>query len=133
MLWVLAFLLCSPSVYPPFQSSWTIHGLWPPESFPCTHTNLTRGDLGNLIPTLEEVWPTCEHGPHQTDFRFWSHEWWKHGSCTGWTPYDYFNRTILLYEEYLPKVRNTCGGTSLDRQCKLSIPPPSFIERCPYK
>ena len=43
--------------------------------------------------------------PTAADIRFWSHEWTKHGTCSGLTQHDYFNDTLGLLNTWMDNVR----------------------------
>ncbi|KAL5539994.1 hypothetical protein UlMin_044868 [Ulmus minor] len=44
---------------------------------------------------MQAFWPsiTC---PSSNSRQFWSHEWSKHGTCSGLIQFDYFDRTLKL-------------------------------------
>ena len=50
---------------------------------------------------IAEYWQDCT--PDET-VALWEHEWSKHGTCvaaqTGFTQNDYFEKAVVLYEEY---------------------------------
>ena len=54
----------------------------------------------------EKYWPTCQSGGSNEDF--WSHEWSKHGTCTGMSQEDYFSTTIDLYLDHKSDCSTDC-------------------------
>jgi steryl-sulfatase len=98
-------------------NDWTIHGLWPQWEQKCkiigkpskvsleTDFNFKVGfgydfDKKKLINN----WPTCIK--LKTDEQFWSHEWNKHGSCSGLSKKDYFVTALKLKDKY----EDLCSG-----------------------
>ncbi|XP_073225753.1 ribonuclease S-6-like [Cicer arietinum] len=71
---------CNPNV----PIKFTLHGLWPSNhsgstSSYCSQTKLNNTLIvGNLRTRLIAEWPNLNGG----DFKFWSHEWEKHGTCS---------------------------------------------------
>lgn len=60
----------------------TIHGLWPnyeDGSWPqfCSNEKFDEGKVKDLLPELEDEWPTF----FNSEDSFWDHEWSKHGTC----------------------------------------------------
>mmetsp|Transcript_5634 Transcript_5634/g.12821 ORF Transcript_5634/g.12821 Transcript_5634/m.12821 type:complete len:297 (+) Transcript_5634:165-1055(+) len=89
-----------------FNESWegqlTIHGLWPNRNdgtWPstCSQEQLDTSLLQNLSNDFEKKWPNIKASStspaHQA---FWSHEWQKHGTCSGLTQHDYFATALDL-------------------------------------
>jgi ribonuclease I len=54
---------------------------------------------------MNKYWPTCQSGANAD---FWSHEWSKHGTCTGMTQETYFSQAISLYQKYVSKCTTDC-------------------------
>mmetsp|Transcript_39136 Transcript_39136/g.55088 ORF Transcript_39136/g.55088 Transcript_39136/m.55088 type:complete len:248 (-) Transcript_39136:35-778(-) len=84
-----------------WKSQLTIHGMWPenvdgtwPSS--CTDEPLDiNGTILPILPELEQYWPNVKSstkGKHHS--QFWSHEWTKHGTCSGLTQKSYFQETL---------------------------------------
>lgn len=78
---------------------YTIHGLWPQydsESWPqfCTKEVFNKTII-KMLPEMSSDWHSC----YGSNFDFWSHEWSKHGTCSGLQQIDYFNHILLLYSE----------------------------------
>lgn len=82
------------------KCDFTIHGLWPnyykgyPEE--CTREEFDEDQIDSLIPQLEIVWPSYM-GSNEA---FWTHEWEKHGTCTGKSQYKYFRNVLRLEDSY---------------------------------
>ena len=80
---------------------YSIHGLWPQEGVhkwrACPkggHTfDIER--LRGLLSQLHADW----HSSRGTDEHFWKHEWEKHGSCTGLTEVEYFQKALDCFEK----------------------------------
>jgi ribonuclease T2 len=87
----------------------SIHGLWPdPEATctTCTSETFSESKLSSTtLSNMNSYWPTCQSG---TNHDFWSHEWSKHGTCSGMTQDSYFSKAISLYNSYKSKCTTTC-------------------------
>ncbi|KAL6187693.1 hypothetical protein ACLB2K_039088 [Fragaria x ananassa] len=63
-----------------------IHGLWPnynDGSYPsnCNPDSVfDKSEISELMSSLEKNWPSMSC-PSSNGYRFWSHEWEKHGTC----------------------------------------------------
>ncbi|KAH8479286.1 hypothetical protein H0E87_031387, partial [Populus deltoides] len=84
-----------------------IHGLWPQNadgSYPqnCNRDNaLDEDQISDLTSSLQKDWPSLSC-PSSTGFRFWSHEWEKHGTCAESEEIDqhgYFEAALKLKEK----------------------------------
>eukprot|EP01035_Chromulina_nebulosa_P027821 gene27821-36639_t len=87
----------------------TIHGLWPDPASSCTSCTTEVFSESKLSSTtlsgMKKYWPTCQSG---TNDDFWSHEWSKHGTCTGLTQDAYFSKALSLYSSYGSKCTTDC-------------------------
>lgn len=110
---VFAVILCTSG------APWTIHGLWPQNEW-CDKTPLNMTALAPLVPTLQQDWPNC-FAAFQDDESFWTHEWQKHGSCTGMGQVGFFNYTLALYERLLPSLPAACKFEEAKKECKLQV------------
>ena len=78
--------------------SFTLHGLWPSRegaaecSYPCTCTaeKFDQSKIGSILPQMTEFWPSS----YPPNAPFWSHEWTKHGTCSGFQQLEYFSTTL---------------------------------------
>lgn len=73
-----------------------IHGLWPQDnngSYPqwCNGTSYLP-PTGGLLANMTKYWNSCANNTE-----FWSHEWEKHGTCTGMEQTVYFGKAVQLY------------------------------------
>lgn len=73
------------------KNYFTIHGLWPTKDFCDTSYNFYIND--KLKKELQLKWISI----FNDDNKFWEYEWKKHGSCTGYNPSEYFDKTLKLY------------------------------------
>lgn len=49
--------------------------------------------VSDLISRMERDWPSLAC-PSSDGVRFWSHEWEKHGTCSGLNQHDYFQKAL---------------------------------------
>jgi ribonuclease T2 len=100
------------------QGQYTIHGLWPDPESSCTSCTTEPFSENNISDaTLQDMatyWPNCLSGGND---KFWSHEWSKHGTCSGLSQEDFFSTAISLFNQYI----NLCpaGQTS----CQICFSP----------
>jgi hypothetical protein len=112
MLWVLLLSLVTAHLLTDYSyyilalkkcqkyDPWTLHGLWPelnPHQWPqyCHSSELNYHQIRHLFPRLYANWSNCHH---QGSWLFWSHEWSKHGTCSGMNQSSYFTYTLNLYD-----------------------------------
>ena len=103
------------------DSDWSIHGLWPQwsaNSWPsnCPGAAFDMELLNPLQPLIKKYMPTCQDSGHTQEW-FLSHEWSKHGTCSGWDQYTYFATTIETFRA--GKWRSSC--TSSWSSCKTPV------------
>jgi len=88
----------------------SIHGLWPDPEATCTYCTSEAFSTSKLssstLTNMKKYWPTCQSGTTNEDF--WSHEWSKHGTCTGKSQDSYFSEAISLYQKYVGKCKTDC-------------------------
>lgn len=88
----------------------SIHGLWPDPEASCTFCTTEAFATSKLSSTtlsgMKQYWPTCQSGNTNEDF--WSHEWSKHGTCTGMTQNTYFSKGLSLFSSYSSKCTTDC-------------------------
>merc|ERR1711935_917719 len=77
-------------------SGWGLHGLWPQWAESCTHEKFDISNLDSIKSRLDQEWPSCQGSAES----FWSHEWSKHGTCSGMSQLDYFTKALDLLEKY---------------------------------
>ena len=93
---ILALQKCNDS------SRYTIHGLWPTwnaTSWPqfCDNSSVFNPDLlGEIVLNeMRRDWYSCPGYGNNTSF--WSHEWSKHGTCSGLGQKQYFYMALNYY------------------------------------
>eukprot|EP00760_Papus_ankaliazontas_P028008 PhM_4_TR3474/c1_g3_i1/m.77886/K01166/E3.1.27.1; ribonuclease T2 len=102
------------------DSPFTIHGLWPQynaSKWPshCSDERFNPADVSNITSELATYWPTCDGGKEDD---FLSHEWTKHGTCSGWSQYTYFTTALTVFKN--TDWKNTCHS---DKDCKVHVYP----------
>ena len=103
--WVLAMQKCKGS------DTFTIHGLWP-QAYYCSNTPFSESALNPIMNEMDEDWLSCpEYGGNNT--KFWSHEWEKHGTCSGMGELSYFKQGLNLYTQFV----DNCSSSS--SSCEL--------------
>ena len=83
------------------QSPWSMHGLWPqytPTTWPsnCPGPAFDMSLLNPLMSQIQQHWETCPDSGKSEEW-FLSHEWTKHGTCSGWDEYTYFATAIATF------------------------------------
>ena len=78
------------------SSDYMIHGLWPQinsTSYPenCEKVSYVT-PIGDLLDDMNMYWHSCDN-------TLWEHEWEKHGSCTGLTEVEYFQKALDCFEK----------------------------------
>lgn len=88
----------------------SIHGLWPDPEETCTYCTDEPFDESQLssetLAQMEKYWPSCVDG--NTNESFWSHEWEKHGTCSGMSQEGYFSETLSLFGTYKGECSSNC-------------------------
>jgi len=93
------------------ESYWTdhftLHGLWPQYTTSGYPSSCTAEAFDPKSPeavgmsTMEQYWPNVQAAEGSSDYDdFWTHEWSKHGTCSGLAQTDYFNTTINLAKSF---------------------------------
>jgi ribonuclease T2 len=96
--YVLALKKCNST------SPWTLHGLWPElnsHAWPqyCHPAGqLSYHQLRHLFPRMYTNWTDCTPIEQGGNWDFWTHEWSKHGTCSGMNQTDYFTKALDLYD-----------------------------------
>ncbi|KAK6922015.1 Ribonuclease T2-like [Dillenia turbinata] len=96
---------CYPKTGKP-DSNFGVHGLWPNYengSYPsnCDPRNpFDKSKISDLVSELQNEWPTLAC-PSGDGYKFWEHEWEKHGTCSESVldQHDYFGVTLDLKEK----------------------------------
>ncbi|KAL9186840.1 hypothetical protein ACHAXT_010560 [Thalassiosira profunda] len=72
----------------------TDDGTWPSM---CSNEKLDIALLEDLSDELSERWPNIKSPPASPGHEsFWSHEWQKHGTCSGLDQHSYFSTALNL-------------------------------------
>ena len=68
------------------------------------------------MDTMTKYWPNVQESTSSSDYDdFWTHEWTKHGTCTGLAQETYFNTTITLAETFgTPSQYTAAVGSTVD-------------------
>ena len=96
------------------SSPWTIHGLWPQWNDCCPGPAFNYSELGSMVSEMNKYWPSCPQYS-DTNSQLWSHEWSKHGTCSGMAQNPYFQEAINL----LLANSNKCSTSSSATTCQL--------------
>lgn len=63
--------------------------------------------------TMTTWWPDVEYQETDSNYdEFWTHEWDKHGTCSGLSQYDYFNYATQLIQSFGTPATYTAAATS---------------------
>lgn len=100
-----------------WEGQLTIHGLWPNRndgSWPqtCSDEQFNLSLLDDLSDELEQNWPNVKalKPGSRSHESFWSHEWSKHGTCSGLNQHDYFAMALHLLLPTPPIVKDNYGA-----------------------
>jgi hypothetical protein len=101
----------------------TIHGLWPQYSkykWPsdCPGPAFSTSAIESIFDNMSKYWLSCPQDPTD-DTQFWTHEWTKHGTCSGWDELTYFSNGIKVYLQ--GDWRKECP--SYESSCKVQVYP----------
>merc|ERR1712196_575841 len=92
-----------------------IHGLWI-NGGDCGEAPFDKSALSSLESQLEQDWPSCaEFGKDNEGL--WSHEWSKHGVCSGMDEQTFFQTTLDLYSKYVSQCSSTADSTPCELTC----------------
>lgn len=88
-----------------------LHGLWPNPDCDCRNEEKfdTKKIDSLTLSFMNKHWNACG----QANRDLWSHEWNKHGKCSGLTQAEFFSVTVKLFM----KLKGTCRDT-----CKIKVP-----------
>jgi len=84
-----------------YNNEFTIHGLWPEWDQYCHGENFDLHKIGDVQDRLSDEWPSCV-GHHGNSW-LWSHEWKRHGTCSGMEQHEFFRKALDLHNEYKDK------------------------------
>ncbi|KAJ0248009.1 Ribonuclease T(2) [Hirschfeldia incana] len=93
---------CYPTSGKP-AADFGIHGLWPnynDGSYPSNcnpDSEFDKSQITDLVSSLKKTWPTLAC-PSNEGFKFWKHEWEKHGTCSEsvMDQHEYFENSLKL-------------------------------------
>lgn len=103
----------------------TMHGLWPqytngtwPSDCTSEHFDEAATDAVGM-DTMNKVWPNVKQDPSDKDYdQFWTHEWTKHGTCSGISQKDYFQYAVDHFVE-APAMLKEAVGKTVDRDALI--------------
>ena len=130
------------------NEEWSIHGLWPEygnSSWPqfCNKTkyaDLTHSSIKPILLDLEKYWYSGCYDylfyavmdvlydmeplfiySDQANWKFWTHEWQKHGTCTNYTVLEYFSTGIKLFKDFRQQglIQKCCSSNKA--QCLIHV------------
>ena len=99
---------------------WTLHGLWPP-SENCGGEDFDESQISDLLSDMKIYWLSCPEYSTSNE-HFWTHEWSKHGTCSGLSQHEFFSDGLQLRSEYASECDS---GTSSATSCTLSCSGPT--------
>lgn len=105
-----------------WKDHFTIHGLWPQyvtSGYPANCNNEAfdpKAPEAVGMDQMNQYWPNVQASPSSSDYDdFWTHEWTKHGTCSGLAQTDYFNTTINLGTSFgTPSIFTNNVGKTVD-------------------
>merc|ERR1712183_836331 len=84
------------------SDTWTLHGLWPQWKEDCHGPAFDASKIASIQDDMNTFWLSCpQYGGNNP--RFWSHEWKKHGTCSGMDELTYFQTGLAKRAEYVSK------------------------------
>lgn len=110
-----------------WRGSLTVHGLWPERkdgTWPstCTYEKFDPDTISKIgQDRFNTYWPNVK-APSSSSisspayYSFWSHEWTKHGTCSGLNQYEYFNTTLNHSLETPAIVRERYGASMTKKE-----------------
>jgi ribonuclease T2 len=97
----------------------TIHGLWPQYQAGGYPSYCTNEAFDSDAPvavgweTMTTYWPDVEYKETDPNYdEFWTHEWEKHGTCSGLTQYEYFDYATKLIQSFGTPAAYTAAATN---------------------
>lgn len=108
------------------SAPWTLHGLWPQWGTCCQGPPYNQSAMQPIIHEMNKYWPSCPQYD-TTNEQLWSHEWQKHGTCTGLEQTAYFQEGINLLLSSSSKC--TSSSTSCS-QCFTTAFEPTSYSNC---
>lgn len=109
--WMLAMQDCK------MGHGMTLHGLWPQWDTDCTREQFNPTYIASIRDDLEQYWPTCQG--KNTNNKFWSHEWSKHGTCSGMNQLEYFGTALKLRD--LHAADKACQHVAHGQECRVCV------------
>eukprot|EP00940_MAST-03C_sp_MAST-3C-sp2_P003232 g3232.t1 len=94
------------------SDTWTLHGLWP-EAENCGGESFDESQVSDILSEMRKFWLSCPEY-NNSDEDLWTHEWSKHGSCSGLSQHDYFSTGLALRAKYADE----CDGQT--HSCDLA-------------
>ena len=93
----------------------TPHPRQPPQES-CAGNPFSESAISTIEPQMNQFWLSCpELGGKNVPF--WTHEWSKHGLCTGFDELTFFTKVLALRQQYMSECDNSTSS------CRLCFTP----------
>ena len=108
-------LTLSPSPTTHSHVPTTPHPRQPPQES-CAGNPFSESVISTIEPQMNQFWLSCpELGGKNV--AFWTHEWSKHGLCTGMEELTFFTNVLALRQKYMSECDNSTSS------CRLCFTP----------
>jgi ribonuclease I len=105
-------------------------GSWPAS---CSTEPLDKRVVDKLAKDLDYYWPNIKDLPDDPDYSdFWSHEWGKHGTCSGLSQLDYF-QTALEHQIATPPLVQQAYGKTISKTDLLEAYNNKVVPVCSHR
>merc|ERR1711957_469635 len=92
------------------KDTYTLHGIWPDWTQDCSGPKFDISVLAPIRSEMEAKWLSCPEYAKNNE-EFWTHEWEKHGTCSGMEMLDYFKKGLSLRDQHFGECKHgtTCA------------------------